>query len=52
MYKYVMLKLKDIYNYLQNICMSFNFKYVFICHIISFDVFICRLKSNDICIPA
>jgi len=33
MYKYVIEKLKDIYNYLKNICMSLNFEYVFICRI-------------------
>ena len=48
MYKYVIEKLKDIYNY----CMSLNFKYVFICRIFFFDAFICHSEINDICMPS
>jgi len=51
MYKYVFLKLKGICSHLLNICMSFNFCIVFICHIFFVDVFICPLILNDIYMP-
>jgi len=51
MYKHVLQKLQDIYDYLKNKFMSFNFQYVFICHVKCIYAFTCRLKWNEIYIP-
>jgi len=52
MYKCIISKLNDIFNCLKNIFMSYNFQRVFTCRIIFPYVFICRIKLNDICLPA
>jgi len=52
MYEYVLSKLKDVHDYLQNICKLVNCERVCICRIKNLYVLICRLKLNDMCIPA